>query len=106
MIGGVVNRFSNGLGCHMPCESLVGFSGNWDPFKGTLQLPHVDPFGSGHDSARGQEGFYRPNALQGKRGPMGRVVLGDECSMGQVVLRDEWSYRTSALRGEWSYTHC
>ena len=33
----------------MPCESLDGLSGNWDPFKGTRQLPRVDLSGSGRD---------------------------------------------------------
>ena len=34
----------------MPCESLDGLSGNWDPFKGPRRLPRVDLSGSGHDN--------------------------------------------------------
>ena len=26
----------------MPCESLDGLSGNWDPFRGTRRLPRVN----------------------------------------------------------------
>ena len=38
-----------GLGYQMPYESLDGLSGNSDPFKGTWQLPRVNPSGSGRD---------------------------------------------------------
>ena len=34
----------------MPCESLDGLSGNWDPFKGTRRLPRADLSGLGHDN--------------------------------------------------------
>ena len=34
----------------MPCESLDGFSRNWDPLKGTRRLSRVDPFESGRDN--------------------------------------------------------
>ena len=44
-----MNRFSNGLGCHMSCESLDEFLRNWDSFKGTGRLPRVDLLGSGRD---------------------------------------------------------
>ena len=37
----------------MPCESLDGLSGNWDPFKGTLRLPYVDLIGLGRDNFSG-----------------------------------------------------
>ena len=42
--------FIIGLEYQMPCESLDGLSGNWDPLKGTRRLPRVDPSGSGHDN--------------------------------------------------------
>ena len=35
----------------MPCESLDGLSGNWDPLKGTRRLPHVELSGLGRDIA-------------------------------------------------------
>ena len=34
----------------MPCESLDGLSGDWDPLKGTRRLPRVDPFGLGRNT--------------------------------------------------------
>ena len=47
---GSVSLFTIGLGCLMPCESLDGLSGNWDPLKGTRRLPRVDPSESGRDN--------------------------------------------------------
>ena len=34
----------------MPCASLNGLSGNWDPLKGARRLPRVNPSGSGRDN--------------------------------------------------------
>ena len=47
----------------MPCESLVGFSGNWNPFKGMRRLPRVDPFGSGRDNFIGIRAVGFPKLL-------------------------------------------
>ena len=34
----------------MPCESVDGFLGDWDPLKGTRLLQCVDPLESGRDN--------------------------------------------------------
>ena len=52
LIGRVVYRYSNRLGCRMPCalQVLGWVSENWDPLKGMRRLPRVDLFESGRDN--------------------------------------------------------